>query len=573
MAWCAFASGLVASGAGVCATAPIHLLPQKLSQVHTKGMPSSQQALLARMPPDFHHFGVASAGRPAEPETLTLRFTANTTITNISTTPDFKVVPDGTCHTGHRYTSAGTCQLVVRFTPHGAGPRLGKLTVDTQAGRAHFGLLGYYYSPVVSFTPSLILTVAATLSGSTGLINSASNLGIDNGDSLYIPDTGNNAVRYIDSSGTMRTLANGYPGPWGVAVDTFGEVYFDLPSTNLMFEIYDYGPVVQVSGSGSASCLVTSPCNLSAEALFTPGAMSIDLNNNLFFVDAHMGAAFSAVQPVPANLIFLYDPFPYQQKPSAPMAVDAGDNLYSMWANGGVCEIVQQSLYNAEYSIGSFNRIVGSHTCGFSGDGGRAGSAEIGNLVGQIAFDVAGNMYFSDTTNNRIRRVDASTGIIRTIAGNGSIGRKNGTSTLVPLGTPTGITVDSQGQVYVLTPQPSGSATQVVEQLTTMGSLSFGSQAQGTPSNPLVVNVANTGNAGLTFNSYQFLGANRADFTIDPGTTNCNFTAGNVLYGGQSCQIGVIFKPGATGARVAVLNLVDNTVNAANKVKLAGTGT
>jgi hypothetical protein len=425
---------------------------------------------------------------------------------------------------------------------------------------------------VVSFTPSQIVTVPATISGNTGLINGAHNLGIDDGDELYIADTGNGLVEYIDSSGVMRTLASGYTGLWGVAVDSFGEVYFDVPSTGKMFEIYDYGPVVQVSGTGSASCTVSSPCTLSSEALSVPGEMSMDPYDNLVFVDAHQGAALSTVQPIPANLIFLYDPFPYQQSPAAAMAADAGDNLYSLWANGGVCEIVQQSLYNAENSIVAFRKIAGGHTCGFAGDGGKAGGAEIGNQVGQIAFDLAGNMYFSDTVNNRVRRVDASTGIIRTIAGNGQTGRTGGPATLANLGVPTGITVDSQGQVYVLTPQPQNGATQVVEQINTIGWLSFPSQAQGTLSAPLILNVANTGNSNLTFNTYTINGVDKTDFAIDLSNTNCNFTAGNVLNAGQSCQIAVVFKPGAVGTRSAVLNLVDNTVNAVNRVKLTGTG-
>jgi len=575
LAACMVAGSFVASGAGQCATAPIRLLPQQLSQIHTKGMPSGQRDLLARMPPDFHHFGVASAGKPAEPEALTLELAANTTITKISTTPDFRVLADGTCRAGRPHTSASTCQLVVQFTPRGAGPRLGKLILHTSTGRTvRFGLLGYYYSPVVSFTPSEIVTVPATVSGKVGLINGALNLGIDDGDELYIADSTGGTLEYIDSSGVMTKLASGYTGMWGVAVDLFGQVYFDVPATGKMYEIYDYGPVVQASGSGTASCTASTPCTLSSEALGTPGEMSMDPYNRLFFVDSHAGAAFSTVQPTPANLIFLYDPFPYQQTPAAAMAADANDNLYSLWANGGVCEIVQQTLYEAENNLVSFTKIAGGHTCGFSGDGGKAGGAEIGNQVGQIAFDLAGNLYFSDTANNRVRRVDAVTGIIRTIAGNGHLGRQgvNGPATMAALGKPTGVVVDSQGQVYVLTPQPQTGPTQVVEKTSTTGWLKFSSQAQGTSSAPLILNVANTGNSTLTFNTYTIRGGDHGDFAIDSSTTNCSFTAGNALPAGGSCQIGVVFTPGATGARSATLTLVDNTINAVSKVKLTGTG-
>ena len=69
----------ISSGVGQCATAPIQLLPKQLSQIQTEGMPSKLQALLARMPPNYHHFGVAEGGKPAKPEALTLKFTESTT--------------------------------------------------------------------------------------------------------------------------------------------------------------------------------------------------------------------------------------------------------------------------------------------------------------------------------------------------------------------------------------------------------------------------------------------------------------------------------------------------------------
>jgi hypothetical protein len=88
--------------------------------------------------------------------------------------------------------------------------------------------------------------------------------------------------------------------------------------------------------------------------------MSMDPYNQLFFVEETKGAAFSTVQPEPANLIFLYDPFPYQDFPATAMAVDAGDNLYSLWSSSGNCEIQQQSLCSAENNNVSFTKIAGS---------------------------------------------------------------------------------------------------------------------------------------------------------------------------------------------------------------------
>lgn len=570
---------MTAPGHGQSVTAQIRLEPQVVSQIPMDGIPEREQKMLASMPANFHYFGAAGNGKVAEPQALTLHFSTATQITKISSTPDFKVVSGGTCESDRLYKMSESCNLLVEFTPQGAGHRLGKVTITHTAGEpVSFGLIGEANFPTVSFIPSLITTVPATVSGGAGLINGAINLNIDNGDSLYIADTGNGAIRYIDSSGVMRTLASGYNNPVGVAVDTFGEVYFSETSQNALYEIYDYGPVVQINGTGTDSCTASSPCYLEEETLRLPGQLSIDPYNNLFFTNEANGAALSTVQPIPATFFNLYDPFPYQTTTAGPMAVDSEDNLYSLWSPGGEgtenCEIVVGSLYDAENSITAFNQVAGGRTCGYSGDGGRASGAEIGAEVGQIFFDVAGNLYFSDTKNNRVRRVDAGTGIIRTIAGTGATGYRgdNGPATGAALGSPTGIAVDSQGQVYILT--PSGTTTaQVVRKVETTGSLVFASRAAGTASAASILHVTNTGNGSLSFLRDTVSGTNAADFTVDLNTTSCNFTAGNSLYPGNTCQIGVIFKPVAAGSPVATLTLVDNTVNGVNTVKLSGTAT
>ncbi|HEY1301293.1 MAG TPA: hypothetical protein VGF07_12410, partial [Stellaceae bacterium] len=62
--------------------------------------------------------------------------------------------------------------------------------------------------------------------------------------------------------------------------------------------------------------------------------------------------------------------------------------------------------------------VAGTGEPGFGGDGGPAARALL-NGPFDVAFDRAGNLYFSDTFNHRIRRIDARTGVITTCAGNG----------------------------------------------------------------------------------------------------------------------------------------------------------
>jgi hypothetical protein len=529
---------------------------------------------LPEAPENFRRLGEARVGEAADVHTLTFRFAETAKLTEIKTTRDFKIEKGGSCEAGNTYKKGSTCTLLARFTPQGPGNRLGHVAVNTNLSVTPlaFGLGGYGYSPIVSFVPSQINTVPGTYPSNVGLLSGAQNLTIDGSDTLWVSDTGNGLVRNLDSGGAFKTLASGYTGVFGIAVDTFGQAYFDVPSTGKMYEIYDYGPVVQASGTGTTSCPAATPCSLSAEALSTPGEMSMDPYNHLFFVDGHSGAAFSTVQPTPANLIFLYDPFPYQQSPSAPMAVDSGDNLYSLWANGGLCEIVQQTLYNAENSNVSFNKIAGGHTCGFAGDGGLAGNAEIGAKIGQIAFDTAGDLYFTDTANQRVRRIDYTTGVIRTIAGNGTAGYTGdgASAASATLSSPTGVAVDSQGQVYVISSASSG---QVIRKVGPNGYASFGSFLKGTTSPAQTVTVSNTGNTQLQMVNTMMTGANPGDFNVDPAMTNCPLTPGSSLSAGQTCRIGFTFTPSAAGARTANFVLLDSSINGSDTIILNGTGT
>jgi sugar lactone lactonase YvrE len=93
---------------------------------------------------------------------------------------------------------------------------------------------------------------------------------------------------------------------------------------------------------------------------------------------------------------------------------------------------------------------VGTGEKGFAGDGGPAGKALL-NGPFEVCFDRAGNLYFSDTFNNRIRRVDATTGLITTVAGNGEKGYSGdgGPAIAAALNEPYGVVVDRDGNLYI----------------------------------------------------------------------------------------------------------------------------
>ncbi|MDE0628041.1 MAG: hypothetical protein OXH99_16725 [Bryobacterales bacterium] len=99
---------------------------------------------------------------------------------------------------------------------------------------------------------------------------------------------------------------------------------------------------------------------------------------------------------------------------------------------------------------GRVSTIAGSGLLGYSGDGGPATSARLGNRVEGLAVDGEGNVYIADTENYRIRRVDAS-GTITTFAGTGRWGTEGdgGPATRAGLTAIHGLAADAQGNLYV----------------------------------------------------------------------------------------------------------------------------
>jgi|HubBroStandDraft_1064217.scaffolds.fasta_scaffold04537_2 hypothetical protein len=552
--------------------------------------PRPGDAPFKNAPANYHVFAPVHAGQTADAETLTLKFSASTQLTKIESTKDFVVDAGSRCQTGNRYSEGDTCNLLIRFTPQGAGHRLGKLTIAHTASPKpmSLGLVGNGYAPVISFTPALITTVPGTYPSNKGLLSGAQNLTVDGGDILYIADYGNDLIRQIDSSGTISNTTP-VTAPTSISVDTFGYIWALPAPTSSGYQFYfafyvpGYGPIDFFGPYSPGTCTESSPCILNEVGLGNAGSLSIDPYNNLFFEEESYGAAEIPVASIAnggsgfqdPNISYLRDSYaPVYPSTATPTAfsADAEDNLYTFYNNGTAdCDIVEESLGTAETDYPVNNRVAGATTCGFSGDGGQARDAEISDSVGQIFFDIAGNLYFSDTNNQRVRRIDASTGQINTIAGDGTAGYSgDGVQAIsAELSSPTGVAVDSQGQVYIISSASSG---QVVRKLGPNGSLNFSTELRNVASAAHIVTVANTGNYDMTLTRAFITGTNAGDFAIDPNTTTCDLTAEALLFPGESCKVGVIFTPAAAGARSADLIFLDNTVTGTNTVQLAGSG-
>ncbi len=120
---------------------------------------------------------------------------------------------------------------------------------------------------------------------------------------------------------------------------------------------------------------------------------------------------------------------------------DGAGNVYVMQAGGGRVRKITPA--------GIISTVAGHGASGFSGDGGPATAATF-SAYG-LSCDLAGNLYIGDWNNNRVRRVDAATGIITTIAGNGvgSTSGDGGPATAAGISRPIGAAADYAGNVFI----------------------------------------------------------------------------------------------------------------------------
>ncbi len=124
------------------------------------------------------------------------------------------------------------------------------------------------------------------------------------------------------------------------------------------------------------------------------------------------------------------------------VAVDASGNIYIADTHNNRIRKIN--------TAGIISIVAGDGLSSYFGDGGQATDAELTNPTG-VTVDAAGNMYIADYGNNVIRRVDATTGIITTVAGNGTAGwlGDGGPATNAELANPYNVAVDASGSLYI----------------------------------------------------------------------------------------------------------------------------
>jgi len=262
--------------------------------------------------------------------------------------------------------------------------------------------------------------------GASAMVGRAVILALDLTGNLFIADGDNNRIRRVDAStGIITTVAGsgsgtdsgdggpavdaGVSGPTGVTIDRAGDLYFSSSWTRIRKLTARTGMIETIAGqflSGSSG-----DGGMAIDALFwDPVPSAISRNGDLYIADFE-NSRIRMIAPKPL--------------------------VVTTVAGSGTCIPSPAPL---DISV--------CHS-GFAGDGGLAASATL-NYPESVALDPNGNLYIADTINHRIRRIDSSTGVISTIAGTGVEGftGDGGPALAAKIGDPVGITVDTSGKVY-----------------------------------------------------------------------------------------------------------------------------
>jgi sugar lactone lactonase YvrE len=126
------------------------------------------------------------------------------------------------------------------------------------------------------------------------------------------------------------------------------------------------------------------------------------------------------------------------------LAVDKEENIF-------IVGYGDNKIHKVIASSGIIIKVAGTGAASYSGDGGQATIATLNEPSG-VTLDTTGNIYIADTRNNRIRKVTVSTGVISTVAGNGIEGyaSDNVAATSTPLNFPKDVAVDASGNIFIV---------------------------------------------------------------------------------------------------------------------------
>ncbi|HEV8130550.1 MAG TPA: IPT/TIG domain-containing protein [Acidobacteriota bacterium] len=333
--------------------------------------------------------------------------------------PETVVVVGGTVITGATVNDTQTLTFTAPALPSG----LNTLTVQNRGGLDQAAL--FIDAARLADLPAAYITTVAggsSFAGDGSLATSASlsfpwGISLDSAGNVYVTEPFNNRVRRVNSrTGVIHTVAgngrldfsgDGGPAtaaslssPTGITVDNAGNLFI-VDKNNRRVRKVDAATrvITTVAGGGQPADNLGDNGPATKAALKAPNSVAVDGQGNLFISDSGSGPGSGRIRKVGV------------------------DGIIQTVAGGG------SPVDNL-------------------GDGGLATSARLDSPDG-ITVDAAGDLVVADTDNNRIRKIDARTGIITTVAGGAFLAQDGVMATATSLSSPHGVAVDADGNLFI----------------------------------------------------------------------------------------------------------------------------
>ena len=296
---------------------------------------------------------------------------------------------------------------------------------------------------------------------------------------VYIADTENHCIRKVDAAGTITTVvgiggSHDFSGdggqatsaqldnPEGVWVDSSENIYIADTENHVIRKVdATTGIINTVAGIGKQHDYTGDGGPATAAKLDKPRGVWVDSSENIYIADAEnhvirkVDATTGFITTVAGNGSGGYsgDGGPAtaaELKRPEGVWVDSSENIY-------IADTENHVIRKVNATTGFITTIAGTGSSGDAGDDGPAISANINKPKG-VWVDESGNILIADTENNRVKKVDTSTGIITTVAGNGSSGYSgdNGPATSASLKNPHSVCIhEAPAPAYLDIADPS----------------------------------------------------------------------------------------------------------------------
>jgi outer membrane protein assembly factor BamB/sugar lactone lactonase YvrE len=269
---------------------------------------------------------------------------------------------------------------------------------------------------------------------------------------LYVADRGNNRVIPVNPATGAVSIAWNMNQPSDLSVDSSNHLYVANGGAFLVEKIdLATTQVTDVAGNRTPSWSGDGGQSTAAQ-LGNPYAIAVDAAGNKYIAD-DQNSAIRKISPNGVITTVAGDGYSrYSGDGGLAIYAELNDTrgvVLDAAGNIYISDAGNQRIRKVDHSSGIITTIAGGNGAGYSGDNGPAIQAQI-NFPSQVAVDNAGNLYIADTANQRVRKVDGFGNII-TVAGNGTAGYSGdgGPATAALLNRPLGLALDSANNLFI----------------------------------------------------------------------------------------------------------------------------